>query len=52
MKTYDIKCKSCQRFLGATGESVTVSIKCSNSKCKALHTYKIVFLSDLAKSHK
>jgi phage FluMu protein Com len=49
---FDIKCKDCKRFLGTTDKSAEVELKCSNSKCKALHTYKIVFLSDVVKSHK
>lgn len=46
---YEIKCKHCQRFLGTTDKSTTITIKCSNSKCKKLETYKIVFVSDLPK---
>lgn len=44
---YDIKCKDCKRFLGTTDKSTEVSIKCSNSKCKAMNTYKVVFASEL-----
>lgn len=47
--TYDIKCKHCGRFLGKTEVSTKVEIKCSNSACKKLETYDIVFLTDLIK---
>lgn len=49
--TYDIKCRHCNRFLGNTNKSTVVSIKCSNSKCKKLETYKIVMISDYIKQH-
>lgn len=45
--TYDIHCKHCKRFLATTEKSVTITLKCSNSKCKKLETYKVVFLTDL-----
>lgn len=49
---YEIKCKSCDRFLGTTDKSVEVTIKCSNSSCKILNEYKIVFMSDhISKPH-
>lgn len=48
---FEIKCRHCSRFLGTADKSTTVTIKCSNSKCKKLETYKIVFLSDYA-SHR
>lgn len=44
---YEIKCKKCDRFLATTNKSTTIELKCSNSKCKALETYKITFMSDL-----
>ena len=44
--TYDIKCKHCDRFLGSTNKSTTVILKCSNSKCKKLEVYHIVFMTD------
>jgi phage FluMu protein Com len=48
---YEIKCLHCKRFLGKTKSSVTVDIKCSNSGCKKLETYRIVMLSDYMKTH-
>lgn len=47
----EIKCKACKRFLGKVKQSTEVSIKCSNSKCKELNEYKIVFYSDMVKQH-
>jgi phage FluMu protein Com len=44
---FDIKCKHCSRYLGSTNKSVSLDIKCSNSKCKKLETYTITFMSDL-----
>lgn len=44
---YDISCKHCGRFLGKAESSTTITLKCSNSSCKKLDTYKIVFLSDM-----
>jgi len=49
---YEIKCKDCKRFLGSTDKSIEVTIKCSNSKCKKLNEYKIVFMSDHIKKEK
>lgn len=42
---YKIKCK-CGRFLGSTTKSTEVTLKCSDSRCKSLETYDIVFMSD------
>lgn len=50
--TFEIKCKHCKRFLATTDKSTEVAIKCSNSKCKKLETYKIVFLSEHVNAHK
>lgn len=40
---FNIKCAHCDRFLGTVEQNTTVSIKCSNSSCKKLETYTIVF---------
>lgn len=48
---FDIHCKHCKRYLASTEKSVELSLKCSNSKCKKLETYRIVFLTDHFKSH-
>lgn len=45
----EIKCKHCDRFLANATASASVEIKCSNSKCKKLDTYNIVFISELNK---
>jgi phage portal protein BeeE/phage FluMu protein Com len=42
-EVFDIKCTHCDRFLGKATDSTTVTLKCSNSKCKKLETYAIVF---------
>jgi phage FluMu protein Com len=47
---YEIKCKHCGRFLGETSQSTTIKIKCSNSSCKKLETYKVVYLSEHLKN--
>jgi phage FluMu protein Com len=44
---FDIKCKHCKRFLATTNKSTVIDLKCSNSSCKKLETYKITFMSDL-----
>lgn len=44
---FEIKCTDCSRFLATTEKSVELTIKCSNSKCKKLNEYKIVFATDL-----
>lgn len=44
--TYDIKCSDCGRYLATTDKGVSLQIKCSNSKCKSLKTYNIVFMSE------
>lgn len=49
---FEIKCKHCKRFLATANKSTEVAIKCSNSKCKKLETYKIVFLSEHVNAHK
>ena len=38
----DIKCKSCDRWLGKTDQTLIAVIKCSNSKCKEDNNVKIV----------
>lgn len=43
---HNIECRHCGRFLGTTGTSVNLSLKCANSSCKKLDTYKIVFMSE------
>lgn len=48
----EVKCRHCGRFLANATKSTTMELKCANSKCKALDTYKIVFLSDLMKQPK
>lgn len=45
--TIEIKCKHCQRYLGETSNSVSLTLKCSNTKCKKLDVYRIVFASSL-----
>lgn len=42
-ETREIHCLDCNRFLGTADEDTTVTLKCSNSKCKKLATYAIVF---------
>lgn len=49
--TIEIHCKHCDRFLGTTDCSVSVTLKCSNTKCKKMETYNITFASDLGESH-
>ena len=46
-----IQCKHCGRFLGIATKSMNAQLKCSNSKCKKLETYKVVFLTDYIKGH-
>lgn len=46
----DIKCRHCNRFLANATKSATMELKCSNSKCKKLDTYNVVFMSDLYRS--
>lgn len=48
----EVKCKYCGRFLANATQTATMELKCSNSKCKKLDTYKIVFLSDYYEHHK
>ena len=48
---YEIKCKHCNRFLAKATKSVEVELKCSNSKCKQMAKYKVVFMSDYNKRH-
>lgn len=48
---YEVKCRHCKRFLGLAKNSVTMDIKCSNSQCKKMDTYRIVMLSDYMKNH-
>lgn len=43
---FDIKCKHCKRYLASTEKSIEVELKCSNSKCKKLETYKIIMMTD------
>lgn len=47
----EVKCRHCGRFLANAIKSATMELKCSNSSCKKLDTYKIVFLSDYIKTH-
>lgn len=46
MIKFEVKCHHCGRFLANAVKSTTMELKCSNSKCKKLDTYKIVFISD------
>jgi phage FluMu protein Com len=50
--TIEIKCKHCDRYLGETDKSIELSLKCSNTKCKKLEIYKIMFISDLNRGEK
>jgi len=43
---YEVKCRHCKRFLANATTSSTMELKCSNSKCKKLDTYRIVFISE------
>lgn len=44
---FEIKCKHCGRFLAHATKSTVIELKCSNSRCKKLDTYRITFMSDL-----
>lgn len=48
---YNIHCKSCNRFLATVEKSTEITIKCSNSSCKKLETYKILFATDMDKEN-
>jgi len=43
----EVKCRHCKRFLANATQSATMELKCSNSSCKKLDTYKVVFISDM-----
>lgn len=39
----DIRCNSCDRFLGLKGvETIIAQVRCPNSKCKAMNNVKVV----------
>jgi phage FluMu protein Com len=46
----EVKCRHCSRFLANATQSAVMELKCSNSKCKKLDTYKVVFMSDMIKN--
>ena len=49
----DVRCKHCSRFITSLSKQFNDTLKCPNSSCKKMDTYKIVFMSDLfAKSEK
>lgn len=55
MKSYEIKCRFCKRFIQIVENSGTFHVKCGNSTCRkkreGLDTYKVVFMSDHYKNH-
>lgn len=46
---HEIKCTDCGRFLATVEQSTEITLKCSNSSCKALKKYKIELATDMVK---
>lgn len=44
---FNVDCKHCGRFLATVDKSTEITLKCSNSSCKKLETYKITFATDM-----